>query len=302
MRIFLTGSTGYIGAAVLESFLRAGHSVTALVRNKNRGKQVAARGARPVIGNLGDGASWHDAALGHDAWVHTALDAPPRTVETDRVAIDTLISAARARQEPTPGVLVYTSGIWVLGPTPTPADESAPVNPVAISAWRAPHEVRVLEAGGPALRTAIVRPGVVYGGSRGIVGDLFKDGANSLIRVVGDGSNRWPLIYDRDLADLYLRIVTAPDASGIFHANDEGDERVADIVETIARLAKTQADVRNIPIEEARAKMGAYADALALDQVVRSPRSRALGWVPSLRSVAGNVPRLMEEWRRGQEG
>jgi nucleoside-diphosphate-sugar epimerase len=301
MHLFLTGSTGYVGAAVLESFIRAGHSVTALVRNKNRGKQVAARGARPVVGNLGDGSSWHDAALGHDAWVHTALDAPARIVESDRAAIDTLLSAARARQDATPGVLVYTSVIWVLGPTSKPADESAAVNPVAVSAWRAPHEIRVLEAAGPALRTAVVRPGVVYGGSRGIVGDLFRDGANSLIRVVGDGRNRWPLIYVRDLADLYLRIVTTAGASGVFHANDEGDERVADIVETIARLSKTQADVRNIPIDEARAKMGAYADALALDQVVRSPRSRALGWTPSLRSVAGNVPRLMEEWRRGQE-
>jgi nucleoside-diphosphate-sugar epimerase len=164
-----------------------------------------------------------------------------------------------------------------------------------------PHEQRVLDAATAHLRTAVVRPGVVYGGSRGIVGDLFKDGANGLIRVVGDGTNRWPLIYDRDLADLYLRILTTPSAQGIFHANDEGDERVADIVQTIARHSKTGADIRNIPIEEARAKMGAYADALALDQVVRSARSRAIGWVPSLRSVSGNVPRLFEEWRRGRE-
>ena len=172
----------------------------------------------------------------------------------------------------------------------------------AVAAWRVPHEQRVLDAAAVRLRTAVVRPGVVYGGSRGIVGDLFKDGANGLIRVVGDGTNRWPLIYDRDLAELYLRILTTPSARGIFHANDEGDERVADIVQTIARHSKTGADIRNIPIEEARAKMGPYADALALDQVVRSARSRAIGWVPSLRSVSGNVPRLFEEWRRGHEG
>jgi len=43
--------------------------------------------------------------------------------------------------------------------------------------------------------------------------------------------------------------------------------------------------------------MGAYADALALDQVVRSPRARALGWAPTLRSVAGSAARLLEEWR-----
>jgi hypothetical protein len=43
--------------------------------------------------------------------------------------------------------------------------------------------------------------------------------------------------------------------------------------------------------------MGPYADALALDQVVRSPRARAIGWMPTLRSVAGNAARLLEEWR-----
>jgi hypothetical protein len=52
-----------------------------------------------------------------------------------------------------------------------------------------------------------------------------------------------------------------------------------------------------VPLDEARAKMGPYADALVLDQVVHSTRSRALGWAPALRSVAGNVPRLFEEMR-----
>jgi hypothetical protein len=108
-------------------------------------------------------------------------------------------------------------------------------------------------------------------------------------------------VYDRDLADLYARVIAEPEASGIFHATDEADERVADIVEAVARHAKVQADVRNVPIEEARSKMGAYADALALNQIVRSPRAKALGWTPTLHSVAGNVARLLEEFRAKRE-
>jgi hypothetical protein len=72
---------------------------------------------------------------------------------------------------------------------------------------------------------------------------------------------------------------------------------VDDIVEAIARQAKMPPDVRHVPIEEARSKMGPYADALALDQIVRSPRARALGWAPTLHSVAGSVARLLEEFR-----
>ena len=33
MRLFLTGGTGYIGSAVLDALVRAGHQVDALVRN-----------------------------------------------------------------------------------------------------------------------------------------------------------------------------------------------------------------------------------------------------------------------------
>ena len=145
--------------------------------------------------------------------------------------------------------------------------------------------------------SVVVRPGVVYGGGEGIIGDMFKAASNGLVRVVGDGNNHWPLVYDRDLADLYGRLAGQPYASGIYHANDEGDERVNDIVDAIKPYLPVKPDVRHVPIEEARQKMGPFADALALDQVVRSPRARALGWTPSLHSVGGNAARLLEEWR-----
>ena len=187
--------------------------------------------------------------------------------------------------------------MWVIGPSPDPAAEDAPLNPTPIASWRPAHEQLILDAASPALRTMIVRPGVVYGNGGGIVGDLLKMATNGLVRVVGDGNNHWPLIYDRDLADLYVRLAASPDASGVYHANDEGDERVNDIIAAIKPHVAHNPDVRHVPIDEARSKMGPFADAMALDQVVRSPRARALGWSPSLRSVAGNAARLVEEWR-----
>src|SRR5678815_3278865 len=103
-----------------------------------------------------------------------------------------------------------------------------------MAAHRPEHERLVLEAANDQLRTMAVRPGVVYGGGNGIVSDLFKSATNGLVRVVGDGNNRWPLVYDRDLADLYARLAVNQDASGVYHANDEGDERVNDIVAAIS--------------------------------------------------------------------
>ena len=299
MRIFLTGGTGYIGSAVLDALLRGGHQVTALVRDPEKAERVALRGVKGVVGELASPRSYAAAAEACDGIIHTAYEYTKRGPDVDRQAIENLLAIARGKADgPDRPFFIYTSGVWVLGQTANPAAEDAPVDPAPNVTWRPLHEKLVLDGGADGtVRTALIRPGIVYGGSRGIIGDMLKDAGNGLIRVVGTGKNHWPCVYDRDLADLYLRVATNPTASGIFHANDEGDERVNDIAEALAQNAKTPADIRHVPLEEARAKMGEYADALALDQRVRSPRARALGWNPALRSVAGNVARLLEEFR-----
>jgi nucleoside-diphosphate-sugar epimerase len=303
MRIFLTGATGYIGGAILDALVRAGHDVTALVRDNEKAARLAARGIRPVVGNLGEPESYRAAADAQDGYIHAAFErASGRGPAVDRVALDTLITAARRPRTagstaPQTRFIIYTSGVWVLGRTSEPATENAPVNPIPHVSWRPEHEDYILAAGADLLRTIVVRPGVVYGGSEGLVSDLFKAASNGLVRVVGDGNNHWPLIYDRDLADLYVRLAGRDDASGVYHANDEGDERVNDIVSAISPYVPLPPDVRHVPIDEARAKMGSYAEALSLDQLIRSPRARALGWSPSLRSVSGNAARLLDEWR-----
>jgi nucleoside-diphosphate-sugar epimerase len=300
MRIFLTGGTGYIGSAVLDVLVRAGHHVEALVRHREKATAILARGGHPILGDLAKPATYAAAAEAADGVIHTAIDQSSRAHDVDAVAIDTLVAPGRAASR-AGRFFIYTSGIWVLGPAPAAVDEGAPVNPIEQSAWRAPHEQRVLEASAWGTRTVVVRPGIVYGGSRGIVGDLFKDAANGLVRVIGSGENHWPLIYDRDLGELYLKLSTNPAASGIYHATDECDERVNDLVSAIAGHVPIHPSVRKMPLPEARLKLGAYADALALDQIVRCPRARALGWSPSLHAVSRNAARLFEEWRRGRE-
>jgi nucleoside-diphosphate-sugar epimerase len=303
MRIFLTGATGYIGSAVFDALVRGGHDVTALVGNNEKARRVAKRGAHPVIGDLSEPDSFRGSAEGQDGYVLCAFDSRSgRGPAIDRLALETILAAAKRPRtagstSPAQRFIIYTSGIWVLGRTPDPATEEAPLNPIDHVAWRPDHERLVLDSASEALRTMVVRPGIVYGSSSGIVGDLFKAASNGLVRVVGDGNNHWPLVYDRDLADLYARLVASADAGGVFHANDEGDERVNDLVDAIKPYVPVRPDVRHVPIDEARSKMGTYADALALDQLVRSPRARALGWAPTLKSVAGNAARLLEEWR-----
>jgi nucleoside-diphosphate-sugar epimerase len=293
MRVFLTGGTGYVGSAVLDALVRGGHRVDALVRNSEGAARVQRRGASPILGDLLQAATWRDAAAAADGAIHAAAEYGPRVRTVDEAAVDVLTALP-----PRDGrLLIYTSGIWVLGAAPQPVDESAPVNPADIVAWRPAHERRVLDAAATGVRAIVVRPGILYGGARGIIGDLLKEVTNGLVRVIGSGENHWPCIYDRDAGDLYLRLVNTPAASGVFHATDEADETVNSIVTALAGHAPIAPTVRHVPIEEARKKMGQYANVLALDQIVRSPRAHALGWVPTLHSVSGNAARLFEEWK-----
>src|SRR6187402_3119305 len=154
MRVFLTGGTGYVGSAVLESLVRGGHQVDALVRNREGAARVQARGATPVLGDLLERSSWADAAARTDGAIHAAAQPGPRAREADAAAIDVLTSLPAKDNR----FLIYTSGIWVLGPAPAPVDETAPLNPAEIVSWRPAHETRILDAASPQLRTIVVRP------------------------------------------------------------------------------------------------------------------------------------------------
>ena len=302
VHVFLTGATGYIGSAVLDAMIKGGHRVTAMARDREKAERLQARGAATIIGELGLPKTYVNAVKAADAVVHTAMESSPRGVEKEKLALDTILAALAetSRADGKQRVFIYTSGVWVLGRSVKSAEEDAPLDPPPHVAWRPAHEELVLSAFSGTLRTVVVRPGIVYGGGRGIVADLIKDALNGLIRVVGPGKNRWPSIYDHDLADLYVRILQSPSAAGVIHATDEADERVIDIAEAIAEHVPQKPDIRIVPLTEARKKFGTYADALALDQKVRSPKARALGWTPTQAGVIHSVPRLVEEFRNAQ--
>lgn len=145
--------------------------------------------------------------------------------------------------------LIYTSVLFLLGNVDD-ADETAPA-----SGLRAEHERIVLDAGG-----AVIRPGMIHGDDAW----LF---ANPV--YIDEGRNRWPLVHRDDVAELY-RLVVESGARGIFHAVAE----VRPAREVFPQISGT-------PLDDARKELGGFADALALDQNVRAPRSLALGWHPT---------------------
>lgn len=72
MVTFLTGATGFIGGAILNRLLREGERVLALVRREEAARQVAARGAHPVLGDLRSPATYREALRQSDLVIHAA--------------------------------------------------------------------------------------------------------------------------------------------------------------------------------------------------------------------------------------
>ena len=73
MKVFITGSTGFVGSCVFDQLLQAGHQVICLVRTAEAAHKAKARGAKPVLGDLESLDVIKLAAQEADATLHLAF-------------------------------------------------------------------------------------------------------------------------------------------------------------------------------------------------------------------------------------
>jgi nucleoside-diphosphate-sugar epimerase len=268
---FVTGAGGYIGRPVALALRRAGYRVLGLVRDAAKAGGLAADEIVPVVGTLQDADGWRAAAAAADVLVHAAIDYRGDTMALDRATVERLVAIAGPRR----AALVYTSGAWVHGDTGGGvADESWPLAPIAVVAERPATERLVL--GAPGARGIVIRPGIVYGRRGGLTAALFDAQP-----VVGDGRNRWPMVHVDDLADAYVLAAERGRAGSAYIAVDRSRRTVAELAAAARAAAGLHGEPRWQPLAEARDTLGAFADALALDQQLSAARAqRELGWRP----------------------
>ena len=277
MKIFLTGATGYIGSAVAERLLRGGHELSALARNDAAAAKLNSSGIRPVRGDFTHPHSVGSAAGAADGVISMATTYDPNI---DGPAIDAILDALAGSNKP----LIYTSGIWSHGDTGgSVVDETSPVKPAQIVSWRQAVEDRVLQAAGRGIRSVVIRPAIVYGRGGGIpagfVESAQKEGA---ARFIGNGDNRWPFVHVDDLAELYALALKEAPAGTLLLGVSGPSYRVREVAAAASRGAGGGGNTVSLPVEEARAKLGPYADALVLDQLATGKRAeQLLGWRPS---------------------
>ncbi len=241
-RVLVTGGSGYVASFCITQLLREGAYVTTTVRDPAREGQVratigksAAIGDRlkVMVADLEADAGWVQACSGCSGVLHVASPLPSRVPKDDGElvrpardgALRVLAAARRAgvrRVVLTSSTAAVTYGHGGRSHPFTEADWSDPDDRTDSSAYerskmiseRAAWDWHSREGGTMELVTLC--PGAVIGP---VLGDDFSASLDIVKRLI-DGSLPglprfgWPLVDVRDVADLHVRALRAPNAAG----------------------------------------------------------------------------------------
>lgn len=276
MHVFLTGATGWVGSAVVEDLIAAGHKVSGLARSEGKAAALAASGATVVRGTLDDLDTLRDAAAAADAVLHTAFNHDfskfAANAEQDRRAIEAMGSALEGSRKP----LVVTSGVGMLAPGRIaieadvfPSDSHLPRKSEAAAAACAARGVRA----------AVVRlaPSTHGLGDYGFVPMLIaKARETGVSAYVGEGQNRWPGVHRDDAARLYRLVLEKDVPESAFHA-------IAEEGVPFKAIATAIGLGLGLPVESRSVEhFGWFGIFVGMDMPASSARTRErLGWEPT---------------------
>jgi nucleoside-diphosphate-sugar epimerase len=285
MRVFVTGASGHIGAALVPDLLEAGHEVVSLARSDSSAAVLEQRGAEVVRGDLADLDGLRAAASDADGVIHLAFDHDAMRAGDLEGAGAADLAAARALADGLGGddkPFVGTSGTLML--TLGGLDRVGTEDDTIGGGYRVDTENFVVDLAGRGIRSSVLRlPPVVHSSldKHGFIPILIEVArAPGRAGYVGEGANRWPACHTLDVARLYRLALEGAPAGSRLHAVDDGGIALRDIAEAIAR--NLGVPTASVPTEEVQTHFGFAAFVVALDNPTSSARTReSLGWEPT---------------------
>ncbi|MCR9181166.1 MAG: NAD(P)H-binding protein [Erythrobacteraceae bacterium] len=216
----ITGATGFVGSAVLDAALAAGHDVRALARRD----QAPRDGVEWMRGDLADGLALKALCAGADAVVHIAgLTNTPDPAQFEGANVTGTARVVEAMRSGGARRLVFVSSLSAREPKLS-----------AYGASKARAET-VVEASG--LDWTMVRPPAVYGPRDVDMLDLFRAAKWGVVPLPPGGATS--IIHAADLADLLVAMTSnaAPMRKQIYEPDDgrEGGWGHKELAQAIGR-------------------------------------------------------------------
>ena len=254
MRVLITGATGFIGSHLVDTLLRRGDQVTALVRTPAKARGLEQRGVRLVAGTLSDVLAVGDACRDQDVVYHLAgLVAARSEAEFLKVNRDGTALLADAAARRGAGRFVLVSSLAAAGPARPGVPLSGEPVPRPVTAYG-----RSKLAGEQAVRSSgldwtILRPPAVYGPRDREVLKVFQVARTGFAPVFGQGDQELSAVFGPDLAEAIVAAGTSSAAVGkTYYPAHPEIFTSGDMVRTIGRAMGRS--VRIIPLPQALAR------------------------------------------------
>lgn len=280
MRVFVTGATGFIGTAVVQELINAGHQVLGLARSDASAQKLLEAGAEVLRGDLEDLDSLRAGATGVDGVIHAGFihdfSRFQEVCEVDKKVIEVIGDVLAGSDRP----LIVTSGTALVSPGKLATEDIIPTfNP----AWPRASEQATDVVCGRGVRAAVVRLSPSVHGEEdkhGFVPILVNTAREKgFSAYIGDGHNQWNAVHRLDAAHLFRLALENAEAGARYHAAAEQAITVKAIAEAIGQ--QLQIPVKSIASEAAAEHFGWFAHMAAVDCPASSKVTQErLNWQP----------------------